>query len=191
MSQVNNSKATIVINKIIEKVQFIIGSLLVFLFGLGGIMSLTDNEKDGPEIGVTIVLFFALGVWLIYLSRKKYKLIKNFKIYVPRLSADPTGSLENLAAGVGTSLDDVKKNLQKMIDKKYFVNAYLDTKENRIVFPSMAGQKSTQTQQFQNVNMDAPKVEYTTITCKNCGAMNKAIKGNVTECEFCGSQIRG
>ena len=58
-------------------------------------------------------MFIAIGVLLIICSRKRKTLIRNFKIYAPRLSVDPTGSIENLALGLGTSQDVVKIILKR------------------------------------------------------------------------------
>lgn len=191
MNKSNKVKAAIVVSKIIEKIQLILGCIIVAFFGLGGLISLTDDQKDGTGTAVVIIIFIVLGYWLIYLSRKRNKLIHNFKYYVPIIAEDPTGSLENLAGAMGTSIDVVKKNLQKMIQKKYFVDAYLDPVGNRIVFPSMQQHIQVRSQQMQDTTGDASGVEYTTVTCRSCGAVNKIVIGNVSECEYCGTQIKG
>lgn len=184
----NSSKTAIVVSQIIEKLQLMIGIFIIIIFGLAAIICTFDGETDAGAV-IAMYVCAAVGVLLIVLSRKRKKLIKNFKIYVIRLSTDPTGSIDNLAIGLGTSPDVVKKNIQKMIDKKYFVNAYIDTNANRIVFPMSSNMKSGSKQEFQNPTPQT-NVEYDSITCKNCGGLNKTIKGNVYECDFCGSPLK-
>jgi len=162
-----SSKVAIVISDIIEKVQLIVGIFLAVSFGILLFSSIVDNQK----ISTILIIFalFAIGVLLIVCSRKRKILIENFKIYEPRLSVDPTGSIENLALGLGTSQDVVKKNLEKMIKRGYFSDVYIDIENNRVVFNAVS--------------------EHIIITCKSCGGINKVAKGIVVECDYCGSPL--
>ncbi|MBW6411380.1 hypothetical protein [Clostridium weizhouense] len=187
MNQESKSRTTIVVSQIVEKIQLILGIIITCFFGIGFLGCISSGNIDAATIILAIV-FLSLGVWLIILSRKRNKLIKNFKTYVSILSVDPTGSLENLASSLGTSQDIVKNNLKLMCDKKYFVNAYLDTERNCIVFPSKSEQINSTAQQSSKVSES--NKEYNTVKCKNCGADNKIPKGIIGECEFCGSQIK-
>jgi uncharacterized protein with PQ loop repeat len=179
----NSSKAAIVVSQIIEKLQLIAGIIITILFGLPAIACLFD-KKTGAGIIIVMFILAALGVLLIVFSRKRKKLINDFKTYVQRLSVDPTGSIDNLAAGLGTSQDVVKNNLNMMIKKKYFSNAYIDTENNRVVFPIVSEQQQTNAPQASQSS-----IEYITITCKSCGGINKVIKGTVGECDYCGSPL--
>ncbi len=184
-----NSKAAVVIYGIWEIVEYIFGAIIATLFGLVAIMSTFDHEKDGAA---TIIcwLFTALGFWLIHLGRKRKKLLKNFKEYVTRLSVDPTGSIENLAASVNTSQDVVRANLQNMINKKFFVSTYIDEANNRVVFQTSSS--SSEVPQYNDAvsNIQNQNAEYVTVTCKSCGGINKVLKDKVGECEYCGSPIK-
>jgi hypothetical protein len=184
----NKSKAVIVLNEIIQKTQMIVGVCFV-LFGIMG-FCVEIGKLDSMDIFL-VIFFIGIGSLLIYFSVKKKKLIKDFKTYVQKLSADPTGSISNLASAAGTSQDVVKKNLENMINKKFFVNAFIDINKNCIVFPSSnninAGTNAAQSNVQQNTNQ--PEIEYVTVTCKSCGGINKIIKGKVSECDFCGSPI--
>jgi uncharacterized protein with PQ loop repeat len=179
--KMNSSKAAIVISVIIEKVQLIVGIFITFVFGFATIGSIWEDKTDG---GTTFVMFIlaTIGVLLIIFSRKRKKLIKDFKTYVQRLSVDPAGSIEDLASGVGTSQDVVKMNIEKMIRKRYFANAYIDIENNRVVFPTVSEQNQTNEHK-------AIKIDYITATCKSCGGINKLVKGTVYECDYCGSPI--
>lgn len=123
---------------------------------------------------------------------KKMRL--EFKKYVAHLSIDPTASLENIAISTGTSVDVVKKNLQFMINKNFFYNAYIDANNNRLVLPSMKNNMN-QTEQKTSVNNVTPDVQerivYSTCYCPKCGGINQIIQGSVAECDFCGSNLQG
>lgn len=162
-----SSKAAIVISDIIQKVQLIVGVFLAVLFGIFSFRSIVDNKRISTIL--IMFAFFTIGVLLIICSRKRKTLIENFKIYAPRLSADPTGSIENLALGLGTSQDVVKNNIEKMIKKGYFLDVYIDVENNRVIFNIV--------------------LEHITVTCKSCGGINKVTKGIVVECDYCGSPL--
>lgn len=179
----NSSKAAIVVSQIIEKLQLIAGTILTILFGLPGIICLFDKKTSAGAI-IILFIFAALGILLIIFSRKRKKLINDFKTYVQILSVDPKVSIDDLASGLGTSQDVVKNNINLMIKKKYFSNAYIDTENNRVVFPVVSEQQQTIAPEAGKSN-----IEYITVTCKSCGGINKIAKGIVGECDYCGSPL--
>lgn len=191
----NKGKGALVLSKIAEKIQLIVGILIVIIFGLIAIMA-TFTDDFQLDMFIICYVITGLGIWMIILSRKRKKLISDFKLYVARLSMDPTGSIDNLALTLGLSQDEVKRNLMKMILKKYFVNAYIDTTTNCIVLPhDKAKNRNTYNTYNQNSstynlnNQNTNEVEDIAVTCKNCGGINKITKGKVGECEYCGSPI--
>lgn len=185
----NRSKTKIVISQIIEKIQMLIG---VFILLCGFLYSIGEEKKFSSEYILVLLFFAVIGGLFVYFSIKRKKLIKNFKTYVQKLSVDPTGSISNLASAEGTSVDVIKKNLEKMLSKKFFVNAYIDAESNCIIFPTSnnitVGTNTTQFNIQQNTNQ--PEIEYDTVRCTSCGGINKIIKGKVSECDFCGSPIK-
>jgi hypothetical protein len=165
----------------------------VFFLLCGLLYSIGEEKKFSSEFYFGILFFAVIGGSLVYFGLKRKKFIKNFKTYVQKLSVDPTGSISGLASTTGTSVDVVKKNLEKMISKKFFVNAYIDVESNCIIFPASNNNinVSTNTTQFNvQQNTKQPEIEYVTVTCKSCGGINKVIKGKVSECDFCGSPIK-
>ncbi|WP_455715022.1 hypothetical protein [Anaerosporobacter sp.] len=191
------SKSALVISKIIEKIQLCVGWFLIIIFGMSTILTLVD--RSGIKESIISTIFTGLGIWLIILSRKRKKLISDFRTYITMLSSDPTGSIENLALNLGTSQDVVINNLQQMIIKKYFVNAYIDSSNNRVVLAHAGVKKNTVPNAYSNIqtasnpNIDKKnekEEEYISVTCKSCGGINKITKGEVGECEYCGSPIK-
>ncbi|UWP60789.1 hypothetical protein [Ruminococcus gauvreauii] len=179
----NKSQMAIMISKSIQIIQLICGCFITFLFGLTAIYSMFDMEKDGAGTIIIMWILTLIGAAIIFFGLKRKKILKEYKRYAAQLSTDPTGSIENLASASGSSQDEVYKNLNYMIKKKYFADAYIDKQKNRIVICSKrSGQYD---KPLVNKN-----IEYTTVTCKNCGGINKIPKGQVCECEYCGSPIQ-
>lgn len=190
----NNSKVAIVVSQIIEKIQMIGGGLWAAFFILGFFAAVTDDSsEDGAAIGMVFLGFTAIGIWVFLKGRRRKRMRLTFKKYVAHLSVDPTGALENLAAATGTSVDVAKKNIQFMIDKKFFSNAYLDEANNQLVLSSMANkQNATPMADNSYTPNGQPQKEivYKTCNCPNCGGINKVAQGTVAECDFCGSSIQ-
>lgn len=126
----------------------------------------------------------AVVVWLLVLSLKNMNLIKTFRNYSDRLSADPVKSLNSLASSMGVSDEIVTKNISAMLNKGLFPNAYLDKKTNCLVFtdPLLPVQQT-------DLNTPPLPVSLVTVHCMACGVANKIEKGSVAKCEFCGSYI--
>ncbi|MHB8065756.1 MAG: hypothetical protein ACYDG2_24585 [Ruminiclostridium sp.] len=175
----NKSKAKVVINSIILMTQVTVG-ICSTIFGLIGVL----GSIYYPDIRIISIVFICVGVLLMYFSNKRRKLANTFKIYVQKLSFSNTGSIKNLAIELGSSEDIIIKNLKLLIYKKFFVDAYIDFEQNRVVFPSSTVQTNTQ----QNINQ--AKIEYMAIACKNCGGVSKIQKRTVGECDYCGSPIQ-
>lgn len=197
----NNSKVAIAVSKTVSLIQMLAGIAIVFMFGPCTIMYLTDKEFSA-DVGVGFLIFClvldALGVWLIVLSRKKTKLMKEFKKYVAVISQDPNGYIPDIAATLGTSEDVVKNNIEQMIKKKFFSNAYIDRNSNCIVIANKQAVQNATTPAngFMNAQAaptynTAPAVEMVTVKCNGCGGINTIAKGQTGECDFCGSAIKG
>lgn len=194
----NKAKVAIAVSKTVSLVQMLVGIWIMFTVGLCAI-ALTD-KKFMADTGVVFLIFLlilgALGVWLIVLSRKTTKLIKEFKEYVAVVSNDPDGYIPDIAASLGTSEDVVKKNLELMIKKNYFVNAFIDQNSNCIVIANKQNIIDSTAQQPQTnafAHAVAPAatqaIEMVTIKCKGCGGINTIQKGIISECVYCGSPI--
>lgn len=187
----NNSKAAIIKSRIIEKLQLIFGMIILLLFGLCTIMALVDSSLSGSGMLPFCIFFDVIGILLIILSSRRKILIEKFKKYVAVISVDQTGSIANIAAVTGISENVVKKDLSLMIKRKYFVDAYIDEHTNCIVVSGLKNSASTtvESEQSQQTDHTETEVQYVTVTCKNCGGINKVVKGKVCECDFCGSAL--
>lgn len=191
----NNSKVAVAVSKTVSIVQMLCGIAALFMFGICTIVYLTDKEfasETGIAFLIVCLAFDALGVWLITLSRKKTKLIKEFKKYVTAISHDPNGYIPDIAASLGTSEDVVKNNIELMIEKKFFSNAFIDKNSNCIVLANRQAVQAVSTAPSYNAaNTSAFEAEMVTVKCSACGGINTIAKGQCGECDYCGSAIKG
>lgn len=199
----DHSKVAIAVSKTLAVVQMGFGLIVLLAFGFCTIMYILDEEA-AVEVGtgflVLCLVFDALGVWLIVLSRKKTKLIQAFKKYVTAISHDPNGYIPDIAASLGTSEHIVKANLEKMIQKKYFSNAFIDLNSNCIVIAAKQPAAVPAQQAMAEASKPgadtasctpAQAPEIVTVKCRACGGINTVRKGAAAECDYCGSSIKG
>lgn len=180
----NTSKSAIVISTIIGKVCSIIGYILVVTLGLPLVMGAFKNTDIGVYIFVSIIIL--LGVLLILFGIKTKRRIKRFKRYVLLISNEHMISLQNLATTTSQSIDFIKKDLQKMINKKYFTNASIDLGTGVIVI----GNRQQIVPNINTTTQENIPIEIETITCSGCGATNSRQKGIVGYCEYCGTILK-
>jgi ribosomal protein S27E len=173
------SRVSVKLNAVMSKITIVIGVFLCVSFLFGFIMTLADESmpNDMKATGIiTSLLLFSLGVVLILQGRKVTKLIRRFKRYVALISEEHITSLDRLAGSTSQSVDFVKKDLQQMIKRKFFVNAVIDYRNNEIVI----GEASAQTYAAEAEN----------VRCPGCGAVNAKPRGAAIQCEYCGTPIK-
>ena len=100
--------------------------------------------------------------------------------------------MDTIASTTGKTYDVVHKDIQKMIDKGYLKNAYIDEGMRAVVLPNSgpAPQSNANTVSANAVssNVVAP-AQSKIVACPCCGA-NNTIYGNMGECEYCGSPLK-
>ncbi len=160
----NKSKAPIAVSKLIGVIQMFWGIFFAFCGGMCTIMYLTDaefREEVGAGFLITCLIMLAMGIMLIMFSRKRKKLVLEFKKYVAAISTNPTGSIEKLATSVGTPSDIVKKNLDLMIKRKFFVNAFINLETNCIIIGNTENNISMQQTQQAPQTQPTPQASRT------------------------------
>lgn len=179
MNTQHSSRPAVVLNTIAGKIASIVGYAITIILGLPLIFGAYPDA--GTVIFVLVIIGLAIGL-IIYGVKTKGR-IKRFKKYINVISVENQTSLENIASITSQSIDFVTKDLQKMIDKKLFINAYIDKKSNEIIL-----QKRNSKVTNNPVKNNAP-VEMVSVICGSCGAANSVQKGVSIECEFCGSLL--
>lgn len=183
-NKMNKSKAAIAASRFVSIIQMISGVFFLVIFGLCTIAYAVDPEYRsdvGIDFLIFLIVFDLIGIILIYFSRKRKKLIEEFKEYVLHISSDPSGSISSLAASMGKTKNEVKRNLEMMIKRNYFVNAHINHEKDRLVIGSSAA--AVQQQQIL-------QGELVPVKCKCCGGANQVIPGKIMTCEYCGAPIK-
>lgn len=170
----NKSKAKIVVNSFISIIQIVAGAFLAVMFGLCFLVTLFDLQEMGIAVLIVFIILTLCEVWLIRVGCKRRKLGKNFKIYVSAIS-NGSGSIPEIAQSVGVSEDVVRDNLNRMIKKRFFVNAYIDASTNCIIVGNR-GNVNMEKTSSQSVQSDA--ASYSTHEVEN---ENLARKVNAAE----------
>jgi hypothetical protein len=178
----NTSKAAVVVNAILGRVASLVGYIGGFFFLLGTVALLSTS--DTSSLPVSLILLAIFGV-LIFKGSQIKRRIMRFKRYVFLISKQNITSLDSIAANTSKSVDFVRKDLQVMIRKNFFVNATIDTATNEIIIAgSTAPSASAPAQAQPNTQLEAE-----VFTCPGCGASGKRHKGVPGNCDYCGSLI--
>lgn len=186
MNMEKTSQIAIITSRILGIVSSILGYAIAVVIGLPTIFGTLPNVSTV----IFVIVFLAIAALLISHGIKTKRRIKRFKRYVNIISGKSQTSLENIASICSQSIDFVTNDIQKMINKKFFIDAYIDQNTNEIVF-----QNNDNTVAKEAVIEDKPikedkLVKVKVITCKGCGASNSIPKGTTAQCEFCGSAIQ-
>lgn len=193
-----NSKVTIAVSKLASIAQMLLGVFFLVIFGISTLMYFFDAEfaTAGGIVSFVIYLIFdALGVMLVIFSRRRSKLIKEFKKYVSVICSEQTDSIAGLASAMGTSPDVVKRNLELMIEKNYFVNTHINQETGCIIIGSGTNHQQREARPIPQTNtaqsQSSSHTQMIQITCKCCGGINRIERGSISECDYCGSPING
>lgn len=179
-----NSKA-VTICSVIEKLEIILGGIGALVFIMSAIVCTFDDVDDGVAVVIVIWIIGVLCTIVILFGIKRRKMRLKFYEYMAQLQFYNSGSIENLSETIGESQSAIKKNLRYMIDKKFFIDAYVDEKTNHLVFIK---NKRAFDSKMENQNISAD-INCVTYVCPNCAGINKILSGRVSECEYCGSPI--
>ena len=126
---------------------------------------------------------FALGIGVACLlsHRRSSRLLADFRKYNAILASDPVKTIYRIAEMTGETAETVRIKVNRMIEKNYFVNAYID-QSGKIVL-------ADRDQMNQVVGNNDGRKDFVTIACPSCGGVNRLVKGQVCKCEFCGAYI--
>ncbi len=169
-----------------EKVNIAFNNILALIFMILGIIGTAFNTVlvlyslfDGSplEIVVVFMTFELFTLIMLFWGYKTRRLIRLFRKYVYVISSEHEGKLSKIAAILGKEESIVVKNLQKMIDKKYFANAYIDFRTQELM---VAGQ-----------SLDKLKLSEAKKTkCQSCGGYSISVLGYANHCEYCGTLLK-
>lgn len=187
----NQSKTSVALYGIFGTIKSIVGYGVAIFSILGLLGFLISEEPAGSDHtgGIIMALFFlAFGTYFIISGAKLKRLIKRFKRYVGYISHDHMMSFQDLAFATRQTTEFVIKDIQMMIDKKFFVNAWLDLNRGEIILGNNSHSKDFNVD-IQSQNQSATK-KMDVVQCSGCGASNTVEVGKVTRCEFCDTALR-
>lgn len=175
-----DKKAAMVSGKLIKA----LGIVSCCIGALGFLVSITDGF-DGSDVGA-IIFFAGAGVALIYLGNKIKKDANSIKQYLNIIVNGGERQLDAIAAATGKQFNVVKKDIQKMIDKGYLKNAYINESTREIV---LTGTSTNTESSVASAGNATASTQTRVIACPCCGA-NNTISGDIGECEYCGTPLK-
>lgn len=152
---------------------------------LGFLVCISDGF-DGTDVGM-IIFFAAAGAALLYLAKKIKKDAESVKQYLNIIVNGGERQLDAIAAATGKQYDAVKNDVQRMIDKGYLKNAYINESTREVVLPSAAPANNNVGQPTTGAAPTA--VQTRVVACPCCGA-NNTVSGTLGECEYCGTPLK-
>lgn len=159
-----------------------IGIASYCIAGIGFIACLSDGFGS-DDIGM--ILFFGIaGFALQKVSQKIKREAEDVKKYLSVIVNGNERQIDVIASSMGKSYDVAKNDIQKLINKGYLKNAYINEGTREIVLPNII-----QEQTGDMMNTSSVNVETKIIACLCCGA-NNTIVGDMGECEYCGSPLK-
>lgn len=148
------------------------GYAFILISIMGIIVSISEGfGKD--DIG-TIIFFVLAGVSMILLGLNMKNTAKKYKKYISIIVNGGTSLIDKIAEASDINYDEVRADIDKMLEKGYFTGAYIDESTNEIILA-------------ENKNKIEKKTSI--VTCRGCGANNTIVVGESSGCEFCGSPI--
>lgn len=141
--------------------------------------SFNDDERLAFSVGGVILL--GIGVYCLYCHRRATRLLADFRKYNAVLASDPVKTIDRIAEMTNEAPETVRKRVNLMIEKGYFVNAYID-QSGKIVL-------AEREKMDQVIGNNDGRKDFVTIACPSCGGVNRLVKGQVGKCEFCGAYI--
>lgn len=159
-----------------------IGIASYCIAGIGFIACLSDGFGS-DDIGM--ILFFGIaGFALQKVSQKIKREAEDVKKYLSVIVNGNERQINVIASSMGKSYDVAKNDIQKLINKGYLKNAYINEGTREIVLPNII-----QEQSGDMTNTASGNVETKIVACPCCGA-NNTIVGDMGECEYCGSPLK-
>jgi len=174
------SKAAVAINSFFGHLLCLTGYFLGSVMALSlitGFAGAYDESyaNEATILGAVTIILCAVAV---FTGTRMKKRVDRFRQYVSLMSSQKLTFVGDIADRTSRSDDDVKKDLQKMISKRFFVNASLDMTTNQIIVcaSTLPGRGDA--------------VEYDVFCCSGCGATGTRAKGMMGHCDYCGTPVQ-
>lgn len=159
-----------------------IGIASYCIAGIGLVACLSDGFGS-DDIGM--ILFFGIAGFVLQKVSKKIKRdAEEVKKYLSVIVNGNERQIDVIASSMGRSYDVAKNDIQKLINKGYLKNAYINEGTREVVLPNSNAHVQTET----TANATSSSIATKIVACQCCGA-NNTVFGNSGECEYCGSAL--
>lgn len=170
----------------------IVGIIFIVLSVIFSVMLITGEIEGSNSVVddiLTLVFLVIGGVFMIYTSKKLQLQGEKFKKYISIVINNEETSIDNIASAMNVSYEEAVNDLKIMIDKGYFLNAYVDLGSREFVIRKKQYEPINvkKNSSFNEVKEEKPKMKV--VVCRNCGGNNTILEGEISECEFCGSPL--
>lgn len=164
----------------------LIGGIGIASYFIAAVMFIACLSDGFGSDDIGIILFFGIaGFALRKVSRKVKKDSENVKKYLSVIVNGNERQIDAIASSMGKTYDTAKNDIQKMIDKGYLKNAYINEGTREVVLPNNNIQAHVGIAANTTANNITPRI----VSCPCCGA-NNTIIGDMGECEYCGSPLK-
>lgn len=190
------SKSSIVLSGIFARFKIVLGVLIAVIGLFTGIAGFEiDDTATSITAFILCVLFMAAGIALVINGSRTIKRISRFRQYVSLISNMHFDSISEISSQMSQQADFTLKDLEFMIRKQYFTNAYIDQATGKIIVYHAAAQGNPATRANPNTaspqgNAPAAAVPPEPVKCSGCGAVNTILPGQSMNCEYCGAPLK-
>lgn len=163
----------------------LIGLAVIYLImGVTGELKTDDGSSVVGIIVMILIIFGGGGAFALYKANSYIKKGTKYNRYISVINSNNDMLIDNIAAAYPTTYEKAAEDLQAMIDDGYFMNAYIDLNQRKVVMPTKPVDNVA-----VNTNTAGTDTQPRTVKCSNCGATNTLIAGSVNECEYCGTAL--
>lgn len=159
---------------------------MAFMMTLTGQMTQTvDGVKVPASFGYNVFsiclasLFLVGGVLVWMKADKNAKEAVVYRQYIDFVINSHITFIQELSSRMNKPVDTITKDLEEMISKGFFQDAFIDYSQYQIVL--------TEVKYNPDNGMEMKKVE---MICPGCGARNEAYPGTNAHCEYCGTILK-
>ena len=177
-----DKKAAMVSSKLIKG----LGIASCAMAALGLLVLLSDGFDSSSLIAV--LFFGGAGAALLYYGNKIKKDAQKVKQYIAIIVNGGERQIDEIARATSKPYNTVRVDLQKMIDKGFLKNAYINESTREIVLTTPEPVSAPATETSYTETVAATPADLRVVACPCCGA-NNTISGTVGECEYCGSPL--
>ena len=184
---VKTSKPAIVTSATVGKIASIFGYIIAGFMLIVILAVFIPYGVDSADLTIGSI-FLGISAALIIKGIQIKQRIRRFRNYVSLISNNNMTSLDSIATATNQPVGFVRNDLQRMINKRFFMNTTIDFARNEIVVGRFgAAGASPVPPQAQNASQS---VEMESFTCPGCGASGGKQKGSTVNCEYCGSFVK-